>query len=104
MLTQEDKINVILMKKIMTEKKTILPFLRNEDLKKCKVETEKVNKLLPNVSTGHNTVLNEIIFAGVKLVYDKIVVPLRNPNRNAKSGWEIRLKWLVKNCNNKRKY
>ena len=43
MLNQEDKISVELIKKIMTEKKTTLPSLKNEDRKKVKVETEKIN-------------------------------------------------------------
>ena len=34
MLTQEDNINLELLKKIITEKKTILPFMRNQDAKK----------------------------------------------------------------------
>ena len=42
MLMQEDKINVELMKKIITEKKT-LASLKNQDKKKVKVEAEKVN-------------------------------------------------------------
>ena len=33
-LTQEDKIKIELIKKIMTEKKTALPSLRNQDWKK----------------------------------------------------------------------
>ena len=44
MLTQKGKINV--KKKIMTETRTTLPSLRNQDWKKVKVVTEKVNKLL----------------------------------------------------------
>ena len=35
---------VVLIKKIMTEKKTTLPSLRNQDWKNVKVEIEKVNK------------------------------------------------------------
>ena len=40
--------------------------------------------------------LNELIYAGAKLVWDKICVPLSNPNRNTKSGREIRLGGQVK--------
>ena len=35
------------------------------------------------------TELNKLMYAGVKLVCDKIGVPLKNTNRNPKPGWEI---------------
>ena len=83
MLTQEDKINLQLRKKIMTEKKTSLLPLRNQDWKN-QGKTEKGNKLFPNISTDCITELNEQIYAGAKLVNDKISVPLGNSNRNTK--------------------
>ena len=58
-------------------------------LEKVKVETEKVDKLLPNIPMG-NIKLDEQIYAGGKLVCDRISVYQRNPKRNAKPGWEIR--------------
>ena len=90
MLTQESKINVELMKKIMAEKKTTLPSLRNQ-LEEVKVESEKVNRLLTDISTGNITELIKLIYAGVKLVCDKIYVPKRNLKRNTKLGWGTRL-------------
>ena len=69
MLTQEDKIKEELIKKIMTENKITLPLLRNQDRKKVKVETEKVNKLLINIATVN---ISELIYARRKLVFDKI--------------------------------
>ena len=53
-------------------------------LKKVKVETEKVRKLSEYIPTDHITELNELIYAGIKLVSDKIRSPQRNPNRNTK--------------------
>ena len=47
---QEDKMNVELIKKIMTEKKTTLPSLRNQDGKKVKVETKKVKTKYHQIS------------------------------------------------------
>ena len=47
MITLEDKINEALMKKMMTEKKTTLPSLRNQDWKNDKVETEKSKQIFP---------------------------------------------------------
>ena len=61
MLTQEDRKNVELIKKIMREKKTTLPSLRNQDRKNVKVETEKLNKLLTNIPAGNINKLNELI-------------------------------------------
>ena len=40
------------MKKIIIEKKTTVPSPRNKDWKKVKAETEKINKLLPNIPNG----------------------------------------------------
>ena len=45
---------------------------------------------------GNITELNELIYVGAKLARDKTGVPQRNPNRNTKSEWEIRLKGQVK--------
>ena len=45
------------------------------DRKKVKVETEKVNKLSTNIPTSNITELNELTFAEVKLVRDKISIP-----------------------------
>ena len=96
MLTQEDKIYVELIMKMITEKKTTLPSLRNQNRKKVKVKTKKMNKLLTNIPMCNIMELNKLIYTGVKLVYDKISVPLRNPNRNTKLEWGIKLKKWVK--------
>ena len=44
------------------------------------------NKLLPNLPKESITELNELIYAGEKLVCDKTSVLIRNPNRNAKGN------------------
>ena len=71
MLSQEDQINIELIKKIMTKKKTTLPSCRSQDNKKIKVETKNVNKLLTNIQSGHITEVNELNYVGGKLVCDK---------------------------------
>ena len=48
-----------------------------------------------DISAGNITDLNELIYAGAKLVCDEIGIPLRNTNRNTKPGCEIRLEELV---------
>ena len=57
---------------MMSEKKATLPSLRNQGWKNVKVETEKVNSLLKNIPTDNITELNDLIYAGAKLVGDKI--------------------------------
>ena len=58
---------------------------------------------MPNIPTGNFTELNEEIYAGTKLVCDKIGVPLRNLKRNAKPGWRIFLEGQVKKLQQKAK-
>ena len=40
--------------------------------------------------------LNDLIYAGAKLVNNKIDIPQRNPKRNPKPGWEMRLERQIK--------
>ena len=40
--------------------------------------------------------LNKLIYAGVKLITDKIDVPLKNTKSNSKPGWEIRPETQIK--------
>ena len=96
MLTQKDRINLELIKKIMIENKIALTSLRNQDWKKPWVETEKLMKLLPNILIGNINKLNELIYAVAKLVCDKIGVPQGNSNKNTKPGWEKRLEGQIK--------
>ena len=98
MRTLKDKINVGLIKKIMTKKRTWLPSFRNQGWKKVKIKTENINKLLPNIPKGNITELNDLFYAWAKLVRDKIGVPLINLDRNRKSG----LDWW-RNFDSKRK-
>ena len=43
------------------------------------------------------TELNKLIYAGAKLIGDKLSVPLKNLNRKSKSGYKLRLEGQVKN-------
>ena len=82
MLTQRDKIDVELRKKIITEKKTTFSSLKNQNRKNVNGETKKVNKLLSNILTDNITELNKLIYTRAKLVGDKVDIPQRNKNRN----------------------
>ena len=71
MLTQVDKMNLELIKKIMAGIMTALPSLRNRDWKEVLKGTEKLNELLPNILTDKITKLNELVSAEDKTVSDK---------------------------------
>ena len=61
--------------KCRVNKEGKLPFFRIQDWKKVKVETEKVNKLIPHIPTINITELNKLLYAGAKLADDEIGVP-----------------------------
>ena len=52
-MTEEEKKLVEIMKRIMSEKKTTLASLMNQDWRRVKSETEKVNVLLTNIPTNN---------------------------------------------------
>ena len=47
------------------------------------------------------TELNELIYAGAKLVCEKIGIPSKSTKKKSKPGWEIRLETQIKNYENK---
>ena len=63
--------------------------------KNSKLENEQAKDSLPIITTGYISERNKLIYVGVKLVYDKIVMPLQIANRNTKPAWEIRLEKLI---------
>ena len=67
--------NIEEIKRIMSEKKTTLPSLRNQDWKKSQSRNWKNNLIINTYLTNNITELNELIYAGAKLVYDKTVFP-----------------------------
>ena len=54
-------------------------------MKKVKVETVKVNTLLPKRPICNITEQSKLIHTGVKLVCDKIGIPPWNQNKNTKA-------------------
>ena len=68
----------------MTEKKIALtkiePRLEKSYDKIRKRETNRYQ------ISQHVTKLNKLIYAGAKLVFDKLGIPYRNPNKNTKPG------------------
>ena len=71
------------LKRIMYKKKTTLPSLKNIDWRPVKAETEKIN-LLTHISTKNIKELNELIYAGAKLVCENIRDTPKKPNKNSK--------------------
>ena len=88
--------NVEILKRIVSEKKTILPTLRNHNWKTVKAKTEKLSESLTQMSTSNIKEFNEVIYAGARLFRAEIGFSLQNTNRNSKCGWEIRLKTLIR--------
>ena len=86
----------------MSCKKTTVPSLRNIEWKTLKIETNKINHLLPYLPTNSITELNEVIYAGAKLVCGKIGIFLESTKKQSKPGWEIRLGTQTKKLRKKK--
>ena len=80
----------------MCETKTTFPSFRNQDWRTVKSDTEKVNDLLTNIPTNNTTELNDLIYAGAKLVCFNIRIPLKTTERKTKPGWELRVELQIK--------
>ena len=70
----------------MNIEKTSLPSLRNIEWKTHKIETNKINHILPYIPTNNIAELNELIYAGAKLVCENIGIPLKKHEETAKTG------------------
>ena len=79
----------------MSSEKTILPSLRNVHWETLKIETNEINHILPYIQTNNITELNELIYAWVKLVCEKIGIPSNSTKKQSKPGWEIRLEMQI---------
>ena len=84
-LKQEGKMNVEIMKIIISKKKTTSPSLRNHELRTVKSKTEKVNNLLTNILTNNIRYVNDLIYAGAKLVCDKTTTPSEDHRQKSKT-------------------
>ena len=81
----------------MNSEKTNLPSLRNIEWRTLKTETNKINQILPYLSTNSIIELNELIYTGAKLVCEKIGIPPISTKKQSKPGWKIRLETQIKN-------
>ena len=80
----------------MNSEKTILPSLRNIEWKTLKIETNKINHILPYIPMNNITELIELIYAGAKLVCENIGIPSKSPKKQQKPWWKIRLESQIK--------
>ena len=62
-----------------------------------KAETNKVNQVLTYISTNNITELNELIYAGAILVFEKIGIPSKSTKEKSKPEWEFKLESQIKN-------
>ena len=62
----------------MNSEKTTSPSLGNIEWKTLKIETNKMNQIRPYIPTNNITELNELIYAGEKLVCEKIGIPSKS--------------------------
>ena len=74
-----------------------LPSLRNIEWKALKIETNKINQVLPYISTNNITELNELIYAGANLVCEKIDIPSKSNKKKSKPGWENQVEMQIIN-------
>ena len=94
--SQEQKINLENVKRITNSEKATLPSLRNIEWRTLKIETNEINQVLPYISTNNLTELNELIYAGAKLVSEKIGITSKSTKKKSKPAWEIRLETQIK--------
>ena len=82
---KREKTNIDAIRGIISEKKTTLPSLRNQDWRTVKSKTEKVNDLLTNIPTNDITELNDWKYAGAKLICEKNRGPLEDHRKKIKT-------------------
>ena len=80
----------------MNSVKSTLPLLRNIKWRTLKTETNRINQMLPYISTNNISELNDLINAVAKLVCEKIGVPSKSTEKQSKPGWEVRLETQIK--------
>ena len=79
---ENNRINVEMMKWIMSEKKTALPFRRNQDWKKNSQDRNRKNKRF--INNYPITESNDLINAKAKLFCGKIGFLPKNTNKDSK--------------------
>ena len=83
----------------MNSEKTTRPSIRNIELRTHKMETNKIYlyQILPYIPKDNITELNELIYAGAKLVCEKTGIPKKALRKISNPGWEFQLETQIKN-------
>ena len=61
--------------------KTTLPSLGNIEWRTLKTETYRINQMVPYISANNISELNDLIYAGAKLVSEKIGIPSKSTKK-----------------------
>ena len=81
--------------RILNSEKITLPSLRNIEWRTVNAVTNKVNQVLTYISTNNITELNELTYAGAKLVCEKIGILSKTTKEKSKPGLEFRLETQI---------
>ena len=81
----------------MKSEKTTLPSSRNIEGRIVKIEKNKMNQELTYILTNNIRELNELIYAGAKLVCEKIGIPSKSTKKTSNPVWEFRQETKIKN-------
>ena len=81
----------------MNSEKFTLPSLRNIKWRIVRAETNKVNQVLTYISTNNITEFHELIYAGAKIVYEKIGIPSKSTKEKSEPRWEVQIESQIKN-------
>ena len=65
---------------------------------------QKINQILTYISTNNITELNYLIYARVKLVYEKKGLLSKRTKKPSKPGWEVRQEIQIKIYENRPKW
>ena len=76
--------------------KRLLYHHKETEWRTVKTETNKINQVLPYISTNNITELNKRIYAEGKIVCEKLGIPSKSMKKESKPGWEIRLETDIK--------
>ena len=80
--------------------KTIFPSLRNIEWRTLKTETNRINQMLPYISTNNISELNDLIDAGVKLMWEvRMETQTKKSTKTSQNGKKKILEYMGREWN-----
>ena len=70
----------------MKSDKTTLPSLRNIEWRTVKIDTNRINQILPYISTNNINELTDLSYAEAKLFWEKIQISSESTRKKSKPG------------------